>query len=122
MTRTVRKVSFILLAAALLGIAAAQFTSCEKFVLPEVELQADTLVFPAAGGSKSVLITTNVITTAEPLFNDQSWVTTDPAWFDETSNVVVTVKSNAGSAERSTSIPIKSEAIVKSLVVIQKGQ
>lgn len=119
---TVRKVSAILLSAALLGVAAAQFSGCEKFILPEITLQQDTLLFPAAGGTQSVLITTNVITTSEPPFRDQTWLSVDPVWFDETTRIQVTAAENTEAEGRTSTIPIKSEAITKSLVVIQAGK
>ena len=118
---TVRKVFAILVSAALFGVAAVQFCGCEKFILPEITLQQDTLLFPASGGTQSMLITTNVITTAEPAFNDQSWLSADPVWFDETTTYQVTTTENTGE-ERSATIPIKSETIEKSLVVIQAGK
>jgi len=115
-----RKVSTLLVAAALLGVAAAQFAGCEKYVLPAITLSQDTLWFHAGGGSQVVHITTNVITTAEPATADQLWIVTDPLWFDETSDVKVTVDPNQG-ASRTATIPIKSEVIQKNLVVIQEG-
>lgn len=120
MMRTVRKTPFLLVAA-LLAVAAAQLGSCEKFLLPEVELSQDTLWYSAAGGVQSVHVTTNVITTANPETRDSDWITTDPVWFDASCDVQVTVSENAQEDQRTSSIPIKSEAIIKYLVIIQAG-
>jgi hypothetical protein len=117
---TVRKGIILILSVALLGVAAAQFAGCEKFLLPEIELAQDTLLFSAKGGVQSVRITTNVITTAEPAFRDQTWLGTDPVWFDENTTLQVTVGENTGE-KRTSVIPIKSEAITKSLTIIQEG-
>ena len=115
-----RKITSLAVAAALLGLAAAQFSGCEKYVLPKIELSQDTLRFTAALDSQVVHITTNVVTTAQPALTDQRWVKTDPVWFDETSDVKVVVQENTGSS-RTTTIPVKSESILKNLVVIQEG-
>ena len=116
-----RKITSLLIAAALMGVAAAQFSGCEKYVLPEVDLSQDTLWFSAAADSQVLHVTTNVVTTAQPSASDQRWVTTNPVWFDETSDVVVTVKENTGE-QRTSTIPVKSETILKNLVVIQEGR
>ena len=116
----VRKVSTLVAALALLGLAATQFSGCEKYVLPEVTLSQDTLWFHAAAGTQSIHVTTNVVTTAEPETDDQFGLATDPVWFDESCNVTVTVLENTGDS-RTATIPIKSEAILKNLVVIQEG-
>ena len=117
--KNARKITSFAVAAALLGAAIAQFSGCEQYILPEIELSQDTLRFKAALDSQAVHITTNVVTTAEPETSDQLWVSTNPVWFDETSDVVVTVQENTTGAERTATIPIKSETILKNLVVIQ---
>ena len=116
-----RRFSLVFLSLALLGIGAAQFAGCEKYILPEITLSQDTLRFQAALDSQVVHITTNVVTTAEPATSDQRWISTNPVWFDETSDVVVTVQENTTGAERTATIPIKSETILKNLVVIQES-
>lgn len=118
--RSARKITSLAVAAVLFGVAAAQFSGCEKYVLPEVDLSQDTLWFSAAADSQVVHVTTNVVTTAQPASADQRWVTADPVWFDETSDVKVTVKENTGES-RTATIPVKSETILKNLVVIQEG-
>jgi len=118
---TARKITSLAVAAALLGVAAAQFWGCEKYVLPELDLSQDTLRFKAAADSQMIHVTTNVVTTAQPPLADQRWVSTDPVWFDETSNVKVKVTENTG-ATRTTTIPVKSETILKNLIVIQEGK
>ena len=61
-----RKAATIIIPLALLALLAAQFTACEKYVLPEVNVSADTLWFGAAADSQRLTVWTNVITTAEP--------------------------------------------------------
>ena len=117
--KNARKITSFAVAAALLGVALAQFYGCEKYVLPEITLSQDTLLFRAALDSQAVHITTNVVTTAEPATSDQRWISTNPVWFDETSDVVVTVQENTTGEQRTATIPVKSETILKNLVVIQ---
>ena len=118
--RSARKITSLAVAAVLFGVAAAQFSGCEKYVLPEVDLSQDTLWFSAAADSQAIHVTTNVVTTAQPASADQRWIATDPVWFDETCDVMVKVKENTGEA-RTATIPVKSETILKNLVVIQEG-
>lgn len=120
--RNVRKITTAIVAAALLGAAVAQLSSCEKFVLPEITVSQDTLLFSAAGGSQSIRVTTNVITTAYPETIDQLWLSTDPGWFDESSTVTFTVAENTKPEERTGTVPVKSESILKNVVVIQEGK
>ena len=115
----VRKTIAIIVPAILLGIFAAQFQACEKFLLPEVLLGQDTLFFKAEADSQAVRITTNVITTADP---EQLWISTDPVWFDQSSSVMVSVTENPDTTRRIGTIPIKSEAIQKTLTIIQEGR
>ena len=119
---TVRKVFTGIVAAALLGLAAAQLSSCEKFVLPEVGLSKDTLLFSAAAGSQSLQVTTNVITTIKVDLMDEMWLVADPAWIDESSTVTFTVEANTGTEARTATVPVKSESILKNVVVIQEGK
>ena len=113
----VRKTS-ILVPLLVLGLLAAQFSSCEKYVLPDIQLGQDTLFFSAASGSQTLHIATNVITTANPAEN---WISADPQWFDESSTISIKVAANPDSTSRTGLIPIKSETILKTLVVIQDG-
>lgn len=122
MTMSVRKTATILVIAALAGAAAAQFSGCEKYILPEIELSRDTLLFSAAHDSITVHVTTNVITTAEAQDDGIYWIDTDPPWFDESSVLVVTVKENTTGEERTGVIPVKSESITKNIVVIQAAE
>ena len=115
-----RKASAILLHVILLALLAAQFSSCEKYVLPELTVSADTLRFTAAADSQMIVVTTNVITTLYPE-SDATWVRAIPEWLEASSQVYIRVSDNPGSQSRSTTIPVKSEAILRNLVVIQEG-
>ena len=115
-----RKLSAIL-ASALLLIFAAQFTACEKYVLPEVSVSPDTLRFGAAVDSQRVFVTTNVITTIRPGL-DAVWITTNPDWFDGSCYVTISVSENEDGKERTAVLPVHSEVISRDLVVIQEGK
>ena len=109
------------MASALLLAFAAQFTACEKYVLPEMSVSPDTLWFGAAPDSQRVFVTTNVITTIRPGL-DAEWITTNPDWFDGSCHVMIGVSENEGESARTAVLPVHSEIIQRNLVVIQEGK
>ena len=115
-----RKASEILLSVVLLALLAAQFSGCEKYVLPELSISPDTLRFTAAADSQQIVVTTNVITTLYPDRTD-SWIRANPEWLDASTTVFIRVSENPGSQPRKATVPVKSEALQRSLVVIQEG-
>ena len=115
-----RKNPTIIIPALLAFLALAPFSGCEKYVLPEITLAADTLNFAAREDSLGVFIETNVITTAKAESSD-NWVWANPQWFDADTLVVIHVRENEATSSRTATIPIQSEAIVKNLVIIQEG-
>ena len=119
-TKNVRKAATIIIPLVLLALLAAQFTACEKYVLPEVNVSADTLWFGAAADSQRLTVWTNVITTAEPDDAD-GWIWAEPYWFDADCTLVVYVRENYDPVQRTGTLPIKSEAILRNVTVIQEG-
>ena len=99
--------------------AAAQFTACEKYVLPAVSITPDTLYFGAKADSAMIYLSTNVITA--PNNDEASWITTWPEWFDADSEVMIYVRENTGTSKRTGTLYFKSEAIQRKLTVIQEG-
>ena len=98
-------------------VAAAQFTACEKYVLPAVSIEPDTLYFGAKADSAMIHLSTNVITS--PNNENAYWITTWPDWFDEDSDVMIYVRENTGTTQRTGILYFKSEAIQRTLTVIQ---
>ena len=115
-----RKASAIIIPAVLLMLLAAQFSACEKYVLPDLTISADTLRFSAAADSQRIVVTTNVITTLYPE-SSAPWVSANPEWLEASCPVFIRVSDNPGPQTRTTTIPVKSEAILRHLVVIQEG-
>ena len=115
-----RKAATTIIPIILLGLAVAQFAGCEKYVLPDVSVSADTLWFGAGADSQKVAVTTNVITTAKP-DGSGGWISADPSWFEESCTLTVHVQENPGEEPRTGQLPIKSEAIRRNIVVIQEG-
>ena len=99
---------------------AAQFTSCEKYVLPDLSFTPDTLWFSAQADSQRVELTTNVITTAEPEDNVY-WLYADPQWTDESTTVFIHVQQNLTTRQRSAQIIFKSESLQHNLMVFQEA-
>lgn len=116
----VRKISSILVSVLLVLAAAAQFTGCEKYILPDLSIAPDTLRFNAMADSADIFLTTNVISKTEAEQGSE-WITSWPEWFEENATVTIYVRQNTGQAERTGILYFKSEAIEKKLVVIQAG-
>lgn len=116
----VRKISSILVSVLLVMAAAAQFTGCEKYILPDLSIAPDTLRFNAMADSADIFLTTNVISKTEAEQGSE-WITSWPEWFEESATVTIYVRQNTGQAERTGILYFKSEAIEKKLVVIQAG-
>ena len=121
-----RKVATLLLSVSLLVLFAGQFSSCEKYVIPDLQVSPDTLWFGAAADSQKVLVTTNVYTLLTMGTND-TWVFADPDFLEETTEVTTTevtiyVLENETYQERSLTLPVRSEALQRNLVVIQAGK
>ena len=112
-----RKAAAIIIPTALVLVMAFQFTGCEKYVLPELSISTDTLHFGPDGQTLPLVVTTNVITTLYP--EGVIWVSADPEWLDETTTVSITVMQNLDTVARSTVLPVKSEAILRNLVIVQ---
>lgn len=116
----VRKIPSILVSILLVLAAAAQFTGCEKYILPDLSIAPDTLRFNAMADSADIFLTTNVISKTEAEQGSE-WITSWPEWFEENATVTIYVRQNTGQAERTGILYFKSEAIEKKLVVIQAG-
>ena len=112
--------SLTIIIPAILAILTFFPSGCEKFVLPEINFAPDTLTFAARADSMALFIETNVITTAKAE-SDDNWTWATPQWFDADTTVVFHVNENTSTSSRTATIPIKSEAIVKHVVVIQEG-
>ena len=115
-----RKAFATIIPVLLLAVFAAQFSACEKYVLPSLEIAPDTLRFGATADSQAVVVTTNVITTLYPE-NDDYWVHARPEWLEQNATVFIRVYDNPTTESRTAVIPVKSEAILRNLVVIQEG-
>ena len=114
-----RKIYTLLVSALLVVVAIAQFTGCEKYVLPAISITPDTLRFSALADSADVWLSTNVI--CKPEVEASFWLTVWPEWFDESSTMTVFVRENTDSLSRTGIIYITSEALQKKIVVIQEG-
>lgn len=95
--------------------------SCEKYVLPSLEVSPDTLFFSAKADSLRLHVETNVITSVV-VEDAEIWISASPDWFEESCDVVVRVEENEQNSQRKGSLPIKSEAIKRTVVIVQEGK
>lgn len=95
----------------------AQFTSCEKYVLPELDVSEDTLLFSKKAQFQTINIVTNVSWALEaPVL--ETWLNCSPIFGEGDSIVTVTVQENTGEM-RTADVSIFSETIKRKLVIIQ---
>lgn len=99
--------------------------SCEKYVLPELTLDQDTIAVPAAGGDYTISFTTNVKWDIDD-FSMVKWL--DFSEFTGSSDyqlkryeITMTVDPNDTGAPRSHVVDISTMSIEKHILVQQEG-
>ena len=116
-----RKVTTIITVFSLLALLAIPFSSCEKYVIPDLRVSPDTLRFGAAADSQKVFVTTNVNTILIMDMQDP-WVFADPGFLEESTEVTFYVLENEESRTRTLEFPVRSEALQRKIIVIQAGK
>lgn len=116
--RILSHIRSIIPAAALVaaGICAASLQSCERYVLPELSFEPDTLTFTALGGTLPVELNCNVVWSV----STSTWLDTDVLHGDGSCIINVTALPNTGRSRKATA-DFKTETIKRSLVVLQEG-
>ncbi len=115
---------FGILLAVLAALAVTLPSACEKYVLPELSFEPDTLFFTAAGGTQTLSLKSNVEWEAEINRSEDTWVewiTFTPTFSDGDCDVQVTLTDNTAGPLRSLSFDIKSETLKHTLTIIQEG-
>lgn len=97
----------------------SQFTSCEKYILPEVYFEPDTLHFDYQESTKPVTLHSNVIWKIELDDDAQEWMKLSNSGDTSGCVIDVTVKENIG-AKRTKILTVETEAIKKNLTIIQE--
>ncbi len=109
-------------ATVLLSVILAQFVSCEKYVLPELTISQDTIIFKYTVDSVALDIHSNVIWEIETpdisLINP--WVKAMPPWADGDKTVIFKTQLNEG-PQRQTQARVFSETIEHHLLLIQQA-
>lgn len=116
-----RKVTAFITALPLLALLAIPFSSCEKYVIPDLQVSTDTLRFGAAVDSQKVFVTTNV-NTILIMDTPDTWVFADPDFLEESTEVTFYVLENEESRSRMLEFPVRSEALQRKIIVIQAGK
>ncbi len=100
----------------------AQFVSCEKYVLPELTISQDTLIFSHTADSVYLDVHSNVIWEIEtPDINiSDRWVIVRPNWADGDTTVIFKTTLNEGPM-RQTKARVFSETIERFLLLIQQA-
>ena len=116
--RILSHIRSIIPAAALVaaGICAASLQSCERYVLPELSFEPDTLTFTALGGTLPVELNCNVVWSV----STSNWLDTDILHGEGSCIINVTALPNTGRSRKATA-DFKTETIKRSLVVLQEG-
>ena len=98
------------------GICTASLQSCERYVLPELSFEPDTLTFTALGGTQPVELNCNVNWSV----STSNWLDADVLHGDGSCIINFTALPNEGRARKATA-DFKTETIKRSLVVLQEG-
>ena len=111
---------FLLAAAAFLPV------SCEKFIIPRLDCDTDTIFAPVDGGLYDVHITANVRWAFDET-GIQDWVDVDVTSGESDYETVehplqVRVKANDTGAERTCAMTYSCTTLSRTLVVQQKGE
>ena len=109
-------------AALFLLVLLAQFVSCEKYILPELTISQDTIIFSHNIDSAYLDVHSNVIweiETPDITYSDQ-WIIVKPNWADGDTTVVFKTTLNEGPM-RQTQARIFSETIEHHLLLILEG-
>ncbi|MCK9626273.1 MAG: BACON domain-containing protein [Bacteroidales bacterium] len=106
----------ILLSVVFTIIIVAQFSSCEKYVLPSLSLSQDTLTFSPEAQDSELIIETNVIWSAD---NTSNWIILNPSEGELSDTITISVTKNDTGNKRSYKISFNTETIKKSVVIIQ---
>jgi len=113
-----KKTAAILSASLLAIIFISEFSSCEKYILPELSFAPDTLTFSAAADSLPIEVTSNVFWEVKHE-SENSWLSCDPGPYEGNRTIMFEAKANETGNERSISIDIQSESIRKRLYIQQ---
>lgn len=92
--------------------------SCEKYILPKIELGTDSLFFAAAADSATVSVTANVDWKLVFKSGDASFVLITPSEGSENGEIKVRV-SDAVKDEAECVVSVKSQIICKDLYIKQ---
>ena len=106
-------------------VAALCATSCEKYALPKLEIDTDTIWAPISGGVYQVTLTSNV----RWMFDAgaiPSWVYMDPTdgrsdYVDTSYKIQVSVDENKAEAAREAVIQCTTLTLSRILVIEQEG-
>ena len=99
-------------------LIASQMISCEKFILPELTVTPDTLIFGAAADSSLVKVHSNVVWSNK---DNPDWISVSVDWGDTDAETFVSVAENTSTQARQAQVSIKSETIQRYIVVEQAG-
>lgn len=101
--------------------AICQFSSCEKYILPELSIVPDTLTFNATPDSSTLQVLSNVKWSCTS-GAESDWYQISPTEGNGNGEVMIKVNENGSQTERSATVAISSETIRKTFLIIQQGQ
>lgn len=96
-------------------------SSCEKYILPKIELGTDSLFFAAAADSATVSVTANVDWKLDFKSGDASFVLITPSEGSENGEITVRVRQATKEVAECV-VSVKSQIICKDLYIKQVNQ
>lgn len=115
------KKSIVILAGLVALVFISGVSSCEKYTLPSVSLEKDTLFVPCAGGLFNLSLNCNVDWRISNPYS-ASWAGIEPVAGSGDAVLSIDVDQNSDKAERTIQYTVKTECIEKILTVIQQSQ
>lgn len=117
-----KKTFTIFIPICLLFAAIAQFSSCEKYILPAIQLEKDTVLFTPSAQQETLIVQSNVFW--KMVVPSQDWMIISPevSSGSESDTLHIAVTDNESGERRTAIVAVRSETLNKRLVIIQEGE
>ena len=116
-----KKAMLAIIAATAVIAAVCGIVSCEKYILPELELKPEGIEVDRLQHEVYVDVISNVIWNIDPASLKEDWLTIEPDGGEAGARVTIKIRENDSGQERSATVSFKSATIEKKLSVTQSA-
>ena len=117
--KSLRNLLLALSVVAVLAAALSGVTSCEKYVLPAIELSQDTIAVNRAQHEIQLVVNSNVFWELDLDKVKAPWVSFSPKSAEEGGVLTITISANEWDYDRSVTVPVKTETLERKLYIVQ---